>query len=325
MEKITQFHKLITYTDSNMIYYAPKTIVISVYVQAVISKELAFQKNYPCSEVVSNPILINIRVPLGETIDSDEDILIRAECLAQIAAISPDVLNLFGTKKGINITELLLVSSQPMLRRYVEFDDCHISSDFSYNCLQWRGLYLYGSVSRDIKKIEADIALSFLNDRKKDKEIYDVPFNTIYKRLYIKSQVGRVFLTRKAIEDFLALPQIFTCDNIEITRPFRAVFGIFNNAELREPYADSLWSAKSPNEKVFLATNGMHKFRIILVEDEKSTSKVKTYVVVRIATFLQRERVEEHKENGTDQFSNKLKNKEQLKNKQNVAAEGKLG
>lgn len=324
MEKLSELHKLITYTDSSMISYGPKTIVISVYVQAVISKELALQRNYPCAEVVSNPILINIRVPLGETIDSDEDILIRAECLAQIAAISPDVLNLFGTKKGINITELLLVSSQPMLRKYVEFDDCHIASDFSYNCLQWRGLYLYGSVSRDIKKIEADICLSFLNDGNKDKEIYDVPFNAIYKTLYIHREVGRIFLTRKAIEDFLALPQIFTRDAIQMTRPFRGVFGIFNN-EIREPYADSLLNSRNANEKVFLASNGMHQLRIILAEDNKNKTKIKTYAVVRIATFLQKERVEEHKENGTDQFSNALKNKEQLKNKQKLAAEGKLG
>ena len=150
MEYLTKFHKLITYTDKNMITYHRKFITVLVYAKAVLSDELMYIRDYPSNEVVSDPILIEIRMPLGDMVVSDEEILINGECLAQIAAVSPDIFNLFGTKKGINITELLLISSQPLLKRYIEFDDCDISSEFTYQCLKWNGLYFYGAVTRDI-------------------------------------------------------------------------------------------------------------------------------------------------------------------------------
>ncbi|WP_137297069.1 hypothetical protein [Psychromonas sp. SP041] len=320
-----QFNKLLTYTDKSLIKVTPNETVVSVYAKAILSTYLEETRNYPRSEVTESPIVIEVTFPIPEFSETEEHILASAEALAQVAAISPDFFNIFGTKKGANITEILLVASQSFLVRFNEFQNDHRSSLCSQS-LVMSSTYFYGAASRIVAENEDDWVKPLLSEKEKPFAVYQTSMKNTFDRLSLVNKHGKFLLTRVAIEDFIALPQRYI-DPESVTRPFRAARSVLNQKFIDVIPGSPLAPKEEFNErgqlnKSFLVPN-VFAVRLVLVEDNLFGEDV--YVVTGMPPFLPKEVLSEHFKNGTDHITNSREVRNYIREKQNIASLGLFG
>jgi len=325
MQKFNQLHKLFTYTDKTLIKINPNEILVYVYAKAVLSEELEKIRHYPREEVTEYPICIEVRFPVSAVRETTEHILASAEALAQVAAVSPEFYNIFGTKKGVNITDVLLVASQKILEQFAGYEAIELSK-VSNQCLSLSSVFFYGAATRLAKKGENDWVKPLLTGEEEPYAIYNTSSQNVYERLCIENKGGKFFVTRKAIEDFLALPHRFTAVDT-VTRPFKAVRGVFGQVFKEpipgSPYAPSeMYNEQGRRNKVLLAP-AVWRLRLVMVEEEIFGEPV--YIVKGMPAYILREEMEEYKKNDADQIANTRKIREYLKEKQLVAVTGELG
>lgn len=325
MEKHTQLHKLFTYTDKSLIKKTPNEILIYVYAKADLSKELEEIRNYPRSEVTPYPIVIEVRFPITAESEKAEYLLASAEALAQVAAISPDFFNIFGTKKGVNITDLLLVASQEIVNKFAQFEELQLSK-LCTQSLSLASVYFYGAATRIATEEEREWVAPLLSGKEEPFAVYNTSIKSAFDRFCITNKHGKFFVTRVAIEDFLSLPHRFK--GVEaVTRPFKAARGVFGQTFKEVIPGSPLAPSQKYNEKgllnkVLLAP-GIWRLRLVLVEEEIFGEPV--YIVKGMPPYIPREEMDTHLLEGTDQFTNSKKIRDFLRAKQKLASEGKLG
>lgn len=321
-------HKLFTYTDESLIKINPNEILVYVYAFAELSEEIAEIRHYPRSEVTPYPIAVEVRFPVTLAQHSTDQLLAGAEALAQVAAVSPDFFNIFGTKKGVNITDLLLVASQTILQDYAMFDykKTEALSSFCKQSLNLSSVYFYGAATRLLQDDEKDWAAPLLTGKETPYAIYNTSAKSVFDRFCIENKNGKFFVTRVAIEDFLSAPHRFRGVE-EVTRPFKAVRGVFSQT-FKVPTPGSPYDIKNEvNEngkpiKSLLAP-GIWRLRLKLIEEEIFNEPV--YVVNGMPPYMTRQDLEPYFEKGMDQFSNSKKIREYLKEKRMLAVNMKLG
>lgn len=322
---IHKLNKLYTYTDKSLIKRTPNEILVYVYAKAELSKDMEELRKYPRSEVTPYPIAIEVRFPVTASDEQPDQLLAGAEALAQVAAVSPEFFNIFGTKKGVNITDLMLVASQPILIKFAQF----IKEDLSTLCIQYLSMasvFFYGVVSRLMQDGERDWVEPLLSGKEAPYAIYNTSLHTIFDRFCIENSFGKFFVTRLAIEDFLSLPHRFKGVDA-VTRPFKAIRGVFGQ-KFKEPIPGSSLAPQEPyNEsglrnKVFLAP-GLWRVRLEIVEDEIFGEPV--YIVKKMPPYMTKSEINEYRKNGTDQFTNSAKIRDHIRAKQKMATDGLLG
>ena len=325
MEKHIQLHKLYTYTHKDLMKVTPNEILVYVYAKADLSKEIEEMKNYPRSAVMEFPIAIEVRFPITAASEKVEYLLASAEAFAQVAAISPDFFNIFGTKKGVNITDLLLVASQEIVVQFSEFQDIELSTSCKQS-LSLSSVYFYGAATRIAKEGEHEWVEPLLSGEKEPYAIYNTSMRSIFNRFCIENKHGKFFVTRLAIEDFLSLPHRYKGPEA-VTRPFKAVRGVFGQT-FKDPIPGTPFAPKEEfNErglrnKVLLAP-GIWRLRLVLIEEEIFGETI--YIVKGMPPFLAKEELDKFFENGTDHITNSKVIRDFLRNKQKLAHSGVLG
>lgn len=325
MEKHIQLHKLYTYTNKDLIEVTPNEILVYVYAKAELSKDLEELKKYPRSAVMPFPIVIEVRFPIAAEFEYNEYLLASAEAFAQVAAISPDFFNIFGTKKGVNITDLLLVASQELVVKFSDFENVDISSSCKQS-LSLSSVYFYGAATRLVKEGENDWVEPILSGKEEPYAIYNTSMRSIFNLFCIENEHGKFFVTRLAIEDFLSLPHRYKGPEA-VTRPFKAVRGVFGQT-FKEPIPGSPLSPREEfntrglRNKVLLAP-GIWRLRLVLVEEEIFGETI--YVVTGMPPFMSKEDLDIHFDNKTDHFTNSKAIRDFIRNKQKTAATGVLG
>ena len=220
MLTFNKLHKLHTYTDTTLIKRTPNEILVYVYARAVLSDELVELRNFPRDGVAPFPISIEVRFPVTAQKEETRYLLAGAEALAQIAAVSPDFCNIFGTPRGINLTELLLVPSREIMKQFAGFDKKGISR-LAVQCLSLASTYFYGATSRGAKEGESDWAKPYVSGEDEPYATYNTSTRNVFDRFCIENKYGKFFVTRLAIEDYLSLPHRWRGVDA-ITRPFKS-------------------------------------------------------------------------------------------------------
>lgn len=300
-------HKLITYTDESLIENQNNSLRVHVFAKVVVDEKMKNEFNLDTSKTNFEPVKIEVKFSRSTKYHTNESLLSSAEALAQIAAISPDFMNIFGVKKGIGTTRLMLISSQQTLvDSYVD----HKSSKDSVLLanLAILSTFFYGTPMRAAKESDIDWTESLLQGDVKPSVIYNTSHRNIMERFVIKHNVGNFMITRRSIEDFLSLPHKYHIHK-DITRPFNAVKGIFSSyledAEDGSPLAPKVEYDEAGNLYSNFISKNDPKFdkgghSCLLKTVESFVYETPVYVVYNIDVFLPLSVIMELKEQGIE-------------------------
>ncbi|MBD0788051.1 hypothetical protein HUO09_16985 [Vibrio sp. Y2-5] len=324
-------HKLFTYTDESQLKVTPNEILVNVFAKVAIDDDLATEMSLNVGAVTTSPIMIETRFPLKFGQEEKSTVLACAEAVAQIAAVGPDFFNIFGIKKGINNTRLMLVSSQPV---HIDFFNREGSgTSDAYNAYgSIHGTFFYGTVGRGMKEGECDWAKPLLTGEQAPAAIYNASFRNVFERLLTKNSIGEFMLTRKSIEDFLSLPQRYK-EHQGITRPFQATRAVFEQF-FEEAQEGTGLAPKQPFDadgnriRHFLSKRHpsfKNNFRVKLKVLEGMFFNKPVYIVTNIDMFVTYDELIAYTEQGITHGKYQAEVREKYKELQRQCLAGELG
>lgn len=300
-------HKLITYTDDSLIESNRNYLRVNVLAKVVVDEEMKKNFNLDTTKTNFEPVKIEVKFSRSITDETIEGLLSSAEALAQVAAISPDFMNLFGVKKGISTTRLMLVSSQKTFVDSFAERKPPQSRILPAN-LAIASTFFYGTPMRLANENEIDWVPSVIKGEVKPSVTYKTSHRKILERFVIKHSIGNFMITRRSVEDYLSLPHKYHLHK-DITRPFNAVRGIFSgylvDTDEGSPLAPK-WECDEDGNmyKNFISKNdpkfnkGGHS--CVLKTVESFVYDIPVYVVYNIDVFLPLSTILEQSENGID-------------------------